>query len=284
MPRTSKKLSSKRITKKQIESARVSRSRDRDEDQEDRADGIFDKIQYDLQHNQSYLNLILGGLIIVVLAVLIYNYFNKPDTDLGPAQETVTQTETSGDVAKENLPGQYTVKVGDTLFSIAQNYYNDGYKYTELMTANGLANENLISEGQVLEIPRLEEAMSAEAEASPEAEQIAEASIAPTESPEASPMASDGTALTSPQTQDDLALTQNEQPTVQDTGTGGAENQTIWGEKIIGDTYTVQAGDWLSKIAGRAYGDIYAYEKIAKENNLANPDSIEVGMTLKIPR
>ena len=115
------------------------------------------------------------------------------------------------------------------------------------------------------------------------------------------PAASDsGTALTA-EASPDLALTAPDAPEApeaptaptpppamleqaQDQGTGGAENQTIWGEKITGDTYTVQAGDWLSKISGRAYGDIYSYQKIAQANNLANPDAIEVGMTIKIPR
>jgi len=53
---------------------------------------------------------------------------------------------------------------------------------------------------------------------------------------------------------------------------------------ITGDTYTVIEGDWLSTIAGRAYGDIYAFDKIAQANNIRNPDILEPGMVLKIPR
>lgn len=71
---------------------------------------------------------------------------------------------------------------------------------------------------------------------------------------------------------------------VAEFGTGGAVNETIWGEKITGDTYTVVTDDWLSKIAGRAYGDIKAYEKIAKANNISNADLIEPGTVLTIPR
>ncbi len=118
--------------------------------------GLFEKIQYDLEHNQSYLNLILGGLIVIVLAVLVFNYFNKPESDLGPSQETQATVDSNGDVIKESLPGQYTIKAGDTLFTIAQKYYDDGYKYSDIMKANNLANENLISEGQVINIPSLE--------------------------------------------------------------------------------------------------------------------------------
>ncbi|GHG06105.1 hypothetical protein GCM10017783_18360 [Deinococcus piscis] len=47
--------------------------------------------------------------------------------------------------------------------------------------------------------------------------------------------------------------------------------------------YTVQAGDTLSKIAQRYYGDMNAYGKIAQYNNIANPDHIEVGQKIRIP-
>ena len=91
-----------------------------------------------------------------------------------------------------------------------------------------------------------------------------------------------GQVLEIPKITDEVKL---EQPTQkEELGTGGAVNQTAWGEKITGDSYTVQEGDWLSKIAGRAYGDIYAFDKIAKANDISNPNLIYPGQILKIPR
>lgn len=55
-------------------------------------------------------------------------------------------------------------------------------------------------------------------------------------------------------------------------------------EAINGDTYTVVKGDHLWGIAVRAYGDGYQWVKIAHENQLANPNLIHPGNTLKIPR
>ena len=60
------------------------------------------------------------------------------------------------------------------------------------------------------------------------------------------------------------------------------------------ETYVVQADDWLSKLADRYYGDIFAYPAIVGATNLmatsdesftniANPDVIEIGQTLCIP-
>lgn len=191
------------------------------------------RLEKEIESNQSKVSLVLGALIILVIGILIFNYFSKNKASLGPAQ----QTEREQDVSPDKLPGKYTVKDGDTLFMIADKYYQDGYKYTEIAKANSLTNPDQIETGQVLEIPQ------------------------PTASPEP---------------QDKVAATEA-------LGTGGG-NETIWGPRIEGDKYTVVEGDWLSKIAGRAYGDIQTFDKIAKANNILNPDLIEPGATLTIPR
>ena len=74
-----------------------------------------------------------------------------------------------------------------------------------------------------------------------------------------------------------------EAPSTVDLGTGGG-NTTVWGPNIVGDTYQVAEGDWLSTISARAYGDIYAYQKIAQANSIADPNLIYPGQVLKIPR
>jgi nucleoid-associated protein YgaU len=48
-------------------------------------------------------------------------------------------------------------------------------------------------------------------------------------------------------------------------------------------TYTVKAGDNLSKISKLYYGDPNQYARIVKANNLADPDKIKVGTQLRIP-
>ena len=52
-----------------------------------------------------------------------------------------------------------------------------------------------------------------------------------------------------------------------------------------GRTYTVQAGDTLSKIAKDFYGHANEYTKIfdANKDQLSDPDKIKVGQELKIP-
>jgi len=198
-----------------------------------------DKLQSEVKGNKSYINLVLGLLIVFVAGILVLNYFKKNQDNLGPAQQVATE-ENQGDVQPDKLPGKYTVKEGDTLYLIAEKYYQDGYKFPKLAEANKLNDVNTLEVGQVLDIPKLEKTT--------------------------------------------LATTETTEIKDSGTGTGGAVNQTVWGETISGDSYTVVEGDWLSKIAGRAYGDIMAFDKIAKANNIANPDVIEPGTVLKIPR
>ena len=52
------------------------------------------------------------------------------------------------------------------------------------------------------------------------------------------------------------------------------------------ETYTVQSGDSLSAIAERLYGDASAYTRIfdANRDKLSNPDMIQPGQELVIPR
>lgn len=211
----------------------------------------FQNIEKELASNQSRLSLILGALIVLVVGILVFNYFNKGKSDLGPAQQAEQKSE---DVAPEKLPGKYTIKEGDTLFSIAEKYYQDGYKYVEITKANNIENPDLISAGQVLEIPKLSEDKT---EAQPSSSPIM------TESP--SPESS----------------TKTEQASSDEKGTVVSDD---FGPKIEGNKYTVVAGDWLSKISQRAYGDVMSFEKIAKANNITNPDLIEVGTILVIPR
>lgn len=47
--------------------------------------------------------------------------------------------------------------------------------------------------------------------------------------------------------------------------------------------HTVKAGDTLSQIAQRYYGDMMRYHELARHNGIKNPDHIEVGQQIRIP-
>lgn len=199
---------------------------------------LWDKLNYSAENNQSRLSMVLGALIILVVGILVFNYFNRQVPNLGPSQQT--ESIQDQDVLPDSLPGKYKVKEGDTLFSIAEKYYRDGYKYTELASTNNLIDPDILETGQTLDIPKL--------------------SVNPP-----TVQASQGT--------EPATVTAESEP-----------KDTIWGPAITQDTYTVIEGDWLSKIAERAYGDTLAFEKIAQANDIPDPNLIETGTVLKLPR
>ncbi|MEU7476167.1 LysM peptidoglycan-binding domain-containing protein [Lentzea sp. NPDC042327] len=47
----------------------------------------------------------------------------------------------------------YTVQPGDSLWAIAESWYRDGNRYTDVAAANGIENPDLIHPGQVLRMP-----------------------------------------------------------------------------------------------------------------------------------
>lgn len=70
---------------------------------------------------------------------------------------------------------------------------------------------------------------------------------------------------------------------------GGMFNQGAAGQPAAAtgmDTYTVKSGDSLSKIAKNYYGDAMQWKKIheANKDQISNPDLIQPGWVLKIPK
>lgn len=154
--------------------------------------------------NESTISMVLGALVVVVVGVLVVNYFKDRGQTLPDGLKTTGP-------AKEHV-----VVKGESLWSIAEDSYGSGYKWTELAKANNLTNYSL-EVGQKLSVPD-------------------KSVIEPT------------------------------------------------GQPIDSTSYTVTKGDSLWKIAVRAYGDGYAWTRIAAANNLKNPGIIHAGNVLTIPR
>ena len=183
-----------------------------------------------LRLNEAAISTFLGGLVVVVVSVLVYNYFsgvNQPAPEAAQTETVVTLVEENGQLVPENLPTKHTVLAGEDLWQISQKYYESGYNWVDIAKENQLANANVITVGQELTIPRT----------------AVKTVIKPA-------MAAATTAA------------------------------------IEADEYLVQPGDFLWKIAVKAYGDGYAWTKIweANRENIPNPNIIEAGTLLKLPR
>ena len=106
-----------------------------------------------LKFSESYVSLGLGLVVVLVIGVLLYNFFSnrtKPGNSSPEAAKTEQkQKEQTG------FPRSYTVVLGDNLWGICEKNYNSGYKWVDLAKANNLANPDYLMVGQVLTLPEL---------------------------------------------------------------------------------------------------------------------------------
>jgi nucleoid-associated protein YgaU len=96
----------------------------------------------------SYVSLALGLAVVLVVGMIAFNYFKAKMTSTKTAEEQKKETQTTG-----TLPKKYTVKEGDTLWSIAESVYKSGYNWVDIQKANSLTSSDSIVTGQTLTIP-----------------------------------------------------------------------------------------------------------------------------------
>lgn len=108
---------------------------------------------------ESTISTVLGALVVIVIGLLLFNYFRgvgkqaKPSI---PGEETqIELIEEGGEAPKpvEALPATYKVKPGDHLWKIAKSFYGSGYNWVDVAKENNLPNANLLAVAQELAIP-----------------------------------------------------------------------------------------------------------------------------------
>ncbi|MCX6704112.1 MAG: LysM peptidoglycan-binding domain-containing protein [Candidatus Woesebacteria bacterium] len=90
--------------------------------------------------NEETISMVLGAVVIVIVGVLIVNYFK--DKSAGTIPGTSTQTSTK----------EHVVVKGETLWSIAEDSFGSGYNWVDIKSVNGLKIDT-IEVGQKLVIP-----------------------------------------------------------------------------------------------------------------------------------
>jgi len=202
---------------------------------------------------ESYISITLGFLVVIVAGLLLYNNITKG------RQGQVSTNETAQTDQKIGLTTNttHTVVANETLGTIAEKYYGSKYNWVTIANENKLSNPDKIEIGQVLAIPKAEAiAPTGVMALSPSIEPTPTVEPEKTVTPEAT-----------------LEPTKVEGPTIEATKAQPEKDVT---EK----SYTVVRGDYLWKIAVNECGDGFAWTKIAKANNLKNPDIIHAGNVL----
>jgi nucleoid-associated protein YgaU len=190
-----------------------------------------------LKLNEANVSMLLGIVVVVIVAGLLFNYFRSinrnSDTSSSNTDLSSDKIATDGATPKmENLPSEYTVKKGDTLWSLSESVYGSGYNWVDVYSANEKSlgkNPDALNEGMKITLPKAE------------VKQV--------------------TAMTSPTTM------------------VSPSPMTTPSEPI---NYTVVKGDNLWNISVRTCNNGYIWSRVAKANNIANGNLIEVGQKLTI--
>ncbi len=200
---------------------------------------------------RSYVSLLYGVLTVVIIFIVVLfalKFMEIGKQNAGQITETAAKTEKSQELSL------YTVKKGDTLWTIAETQYNNGNKWVEIARTNNISNPGEVEVGQKLVLSSVELHISS----SPTPKITSEITQAPTATP-----ATIAKATIAPTKTPVMTSTE---------------------AKITTKTYTVKRGDTLWDIAERAYGNPYRWTEIAKANKLANPDLIHAGNVFQLPR
>lgn len=219
------------------------------------------------QVSESYISVGLGLLVVVVVGILLYNYFTSRGTKPTDA-EKAEQDRIAEEATMSAKPGTtYTVAAGDTLWSIAEKAYQSGYNWVDIATANNLTGNEELNPGQTLVIP----------DASPKT-LTTEVGLVLTPTPTST------TESTEPTPQPTPEPSPEQSPLALASAAPISSPAAIVTPSITGSSYKVVAGDTLWNIACRAYGDCYAWTRIAQANKLINPDLIHPGNEFTLPR
>ncbi len=109
--------------------------------------------------NENTISTVMGGIVVVVIAGLIFNYFRTSNlkswqgillTDQEAANSVISDTQ------NDKIIATYKVIKGDDLWHIAEKFYRSGYNYVDIMKENKIKGDGVILAGQELKIPKVE--------------------------------------------------------------------------------------------------------------------------------
>ncbi len=106
--------------------------------------------------NENTISTVMGGIVVVVIAGLIFNYFRT--TNLKSWRGTLLSDKEAATTLKndDKLIATYKVVKGDDLWHIAEKFYRSGYNYVDIMNENKITGKGVIVAGQELRIPKVE--------------------------------------------------------------------------------------------------------------------------------
>ena len=102
------------------------------------------------------ISIVLGVAVVVLIGVLIFNFFRSQGEEIATGEEELLREETGQMAATEEevkLPATHRVAPGENLWEIAEHYYGSGYNWVDVAKENQLGNPNFLVVDQELAIP-----------------------------------------------------------------------------------------------------------------------------------
>jgi nucleoid-associated protein YgaU len=108
--------------------------------------------------NENTISTVMGGVVVVVIAGLIFNYFRTANLKswqgiLLTDKEAATTINPDGG---DKIMATYKVVKGDDLWHISEKFFRSGYNYVDIMKENKITGKGVIVAGQELRIPKVE--------------------------------------------------------------------------------------------------------------------------------
>ncbi len=109
--------------------------------------------------SDSYKSLLYGIITVIILFIVGFSitrlFLNRPKPEIDGGAVSI---EKINEAVKSVQPGTYAVQSGDSLWSIAENKYQDGFKWRELAKVNNISNPDEIEVNTKLLVPQLPQA------------------------------------------------------------------------------------------------------------------------------
>ena len=127
------------------------------------AQNVFSQLINQIKSGESFTNLILGAIVVIAIAITVIVFVKNNKDGQTSSTKDVTATEEDGMTSST-----YTIKTGDTLWSISEKTYKSGYNWKEIAKENNLENPGLIHAGNVLKLPSMDKKIAGETKSDPE--------------------------------------------------------------------------------------------------------------------